>query len=465
MHNILIIGAGEAGRIIASELKAHDKTTVIGFLDDNEKLFKKKYSGVKVLGSIKILSKIVKIHVISEIIVAIPSIKGKVLKPIIREIQKVNIPYRITPGYFNCQTNDVDIHYPIRTIDIADLLGRHKVDIELQMVSKFIKGKKVLITGAGGSIGSEICFLIASFLPKEIVLLGRGEGSIFDIHSSLKLRFAEIKATPVIASCTDKKDMEKIFLEKKPEIVFHAAAHKHVPFMEMQPREAFKNNVMGSVNVFEASKKSKVKSVVVLSTDKAVQPKSVMGISKRLVECLIQNDFKLNDPLFSGVRFGNVLGSKGSVVELFNKQIEAGGPVTITDKKAKRYFMTIPEAAQLVLMAAVISQPGHIYALDLGEQTFILKLAKELIQLHGYIPYKDISIKEIGMRPGEKLKEALLISKKLQKTIHKKIWDDKPPCDKEKIKDKVINLYKNLDCFSEKEVLLEMKKLIKKCSK
>ncbi|MBN2143524.1 MAG: polysaccharide biosynthesis protein [Candidatus Aureabacteria bacterium] len=460
MQNILIIGAGDAGRIIAHSLSGKKQTRIIGFLDDNPGLHHKIISNICVLGPVRLLSDLAKKQVISEVIVAIPSASGELLTPIIKEILNANLSYRIAPGFYNYNTRDVDIRYPLRKIDITDLLGRHTVDLPISLVSDYLSNKRVLITGAGGSIGSEIARTVAMFHPKQIQLLGRGEGSIFSIQNELFMRFHSISLLPLIVNCTDRSSLMTYFKKLKPDIIFHTAAHKHVPYMELNPREAFINNVTGSLNVFDAAVTSGVKNVVILSTDKAVKPKCVMGISKRVVECLIQNDYQDTGPVFSGVRFGNVLGSRGSVVEVFQKQIESGEPLTVTHKNATRYFMTIPEAAQLVIMAGALAEQGHMYVLDMGKQIPIVKLAKDLIELNGLTPQKDIEIIFTRLRRGEKMKESLLVSPEFKKTIHNKIWDDPPPEKRHPIKSRINALLPKLDAMTGPQILKFMKELI-----
>ena len=460
MQHILIIGAGEAGRIIARDISKRKNARVVGFLDDNPRLKSRSFFGAPVLGPLSLLSKMTSQKSVSEVVVAIPSASGDILTPVIKEIISLNLPYRIAPGFFNFETNEVDIRYPLRKIDITDLLGRHSVDLPIPLISDYIKGKTILITGAGGSIGSEICRTLAMFRPKLLVLLGRGEGSLFSIQNELALRFRKVKTVSLIANCTDRNAILRHFLKYKPAIVFHAAAHKHVPFMENNPREAFKNNILGSIHVFDSAIKAKAKRLITLSTDKAVHPSSIMGLTKRITECLIQKDYKGTGTIFSAVRFGNVLGSRGSVIEVFQRQIENGGPLTLTHRSVARYFMTIPEASQLVIMAGAIARQGHIYVLDMGKQIPILRIARELVKLNGLIPEKDIQIVLTGLRPGEKLRESLLLVPGLKKTVHKKIWDEPPTQNGSLLKEQILALGNNLDSIPDSELVRLMKQMI-----
>ncbi len=460
MQKILIIGAGEAGKIIARNILEQQRAEIVGFLDDNPELHGKTFFKIPVLGPVKQLRKIAASDTIAQVIIAIPSVSGKSLSPIINEILKCRLFFQIVPGYYNFKTQDVDIQYPLRQINLADLLGRHSADLPIHLLSEHIRHKRILITGAGGSIGSEITRTLAMFHPKEIILMGRGEASIFLILNELKMRFPKLKIVSVIANCTDRTSMFFHFRNYKPDLVFHTAAHKHVPFMEDNPREAFYNNVMGGINVFDACVETGVDKVILLSTDKAVHPKCVMGMTKRILECLIQKDYSGRGTLFSGVRFGNVLGSRGSVVQLFQEQIERGDPITITHPKAARYFMTIPEASQLVITAGAIAEQGHIYVLDMGKQILIRDLALELLHLNG-IDVQYGKLVYTGLRPGEKLRESLLLSGALCKTIHEKIWDEAPSNTSSlSLLPEILKIHKSLYLLSDEEIVNSMKRLI-----
>ena len=460
MQKILIIGAGEAGKIIARNILEQKRAQIVGFLDDNPELQGKSFFKIPVLGPVKALRRISSVDTISQVIIAIPSASGKLLTPIINEVLKCRLFFQIVPGYYNFKTQDVDIRYPLRQINLEDLLGRHSADLPIHLLSEYIRHKRILITGGGGSIGSEITRTLAMFHPKEIILMGRGEASIFQILNELKMRFPKLKIVSLIANCTDRTSMFLHFRTYKPDLVFHTAAHKHVPFMEENPREAFYNNIMGGINVFDACVENSVEKVILLSTDKAVHPKCVMGMTKRILECLIQKDYAGKGTVFSGVRFGNVLGSRGSVIQLFQEQIERGDPITITHPKAARYFMTIPEASQLVITAGAIAEQGHIYVLDMGSQILISDLARELYHLHG-IDSRFMKIVYTGLRPGEKLRESLLLSADLCKTIHEKIWDE-PPSESASLPviPEIIKMHKSLYLLSDEEIVKGMKRII-----
>ena len=311
----------------------------------------------------------------------------------------------------------------LRNIEIEDLLRREPVKLDLGEISRYIQDKIILITGAGGSIGSELSRQISKIRPKKIILLGRGENSIYEIHQELKEKFCDLEYIPVIADIRDRKRIDEIFARYKPQVVFHAAAHKHVPLMEAQPSEAVKNNIFGTKNIVEAADRFQVETVIMISTDKAVNPTSVMGATKRVAELIVQNMNAHSKTKYAVVRFGNVLGSRGSVIPLFKKQIAKGGPITITHPDMVRYFMTIPEATQLVLQAGAIAKGSEVFLLDMGEPVRIFDMAKDLVELHGLVPEQDIKFVFTGLRPGEKLYEELLTTEEgAESTHHKKIY-------------------------------------------
>ena len=423
-NKVLIIGGGDAGAMLLREIERYHiaNRQVIGFIDDDKNKTGKILLGVKVLGTRNELVKIAAEKGIDEIIIAMPSVKGKEIKAIINICKETNCKLTILPGLYEIIEGKVSISQ-LRPVDIEDLLGRDPVKLDTTAVREYLAGKIVLITGAGGSIGSEIVRQVAKMQPKKLLLLGKGENSIYEITQELKINSPEVKTVPIIADIRDKERIKAIMDYFEPQVVFHAAAHKHVPLMEYQPAEAVRNNILGTKVVADEAAAHKVETFVMISTDKAVNPTSVMGCTKRVAEMYVQSMNKNSGTRFVAVRFGNVLGSRGSVIPLFKKQIAKGGPVTVTHPDMKRYFMTIPEASQLVLQAGAMAKGGEVFVLDMGEPVRIYDLAKDLITLSGLIPDKDIEIKITGLRPGEKLFEELLSAEDgTEKTTHKKIF-------------------------------------------
>lgn len=423
-NKVLIIGAGDAGAMLLREIERYHiaNRQVVGFIDDDKNKTGKILLGVKVLGTRNELVKIASEKGIDEIIIAMPSVKGKEIKAIISICKETNCKLTILPGLYEIIEGKVSISQ-LRPVDIEDLLGRDPVKLDTTAVKEYLAGKIVLITGAGGSIGSEIVRQVAKMQPKKLLLLGKGENSIYEISQELKINSPEVKTVPIIADIRDKERIKAIMDYFEPQVVFHAAAHKHVPLMEYQPAEAVRNNILGTKVVADEAAAHNVETFVMISTDKAVNPTSVMGCTKRVAEMYVQSMNKNSGTRFVAVRFGNVLGSRGSVIPLFKKQIAKGGPVTVTHPDMKRYFMTIPEASQLVLQAGAMAKGGEVFVLDMGEPVRIYDLAKDLITLSGLIPDKDIEIKVTGLRPGEKLFEELLSAEDgTEKTTHKKIF-------------------------------------------
>lgn len=423
-NKVLIIGAGDAGAMLLREIERYHiaNRQVVGFIDDDKNKTGKILLGVKVLGTRNELVKIAAEKGIDEIIIAMPSVKGKEIKAIISICKETNCKLTILPGLYEIIEGKVSISQ-LRPVDIEDLLGRDPVKLDTTAVKEYLAGKIVLITGAGGSIGSEIVRQVAKMQPKKLLLLGKGENSIYEITQELKINCPEVKTVPIIADIRDKERIKAIMDYFEPQVVFHAAAHKHVPLMEYQPAEAVRNNILGTKVVADEAAAHNVETFVMISTDKAVNPTSVMGCTKRVAEMYVQSMNKNSGTRFVAVRFGNVLGSRGSVIPLFKKQIAKGGPVTVTHPDMKRYFMTIPEASQLVLQAGAMAKGGEVFVLDMGEPVRIYDLAKDLITLSGLIPDKDIEIKITGLRPGEKLFEELLSAEDgTKKTTHKKIF-------------------------------------------
>lgn len=423
-NKVLIIGAGDAGAMLLREIERYHiaNRQVVGFIDDDKNKTGKILLGVKILGTRNELVKIAAEKGIDEIIIAMPSVKGKEIKAIINICKETNCKLTILPGLYEIIEGKVSISQ-LRPVDIEDLLGRDPVKLDTTTVKKYLAGKIVLITGAGGSIGSEIVRQVAKMQPKKLLLLGKGENSIYEITQELKINSPEVKTVPIIADIRDKERIKAIMDYFEPQVVFHAAAHKHVPLMEYQPAEAVRNNILGTKVVADEAAAHNVETFVMISTDKAVNPTSVMGCTKRVAEMYVQSMNKNSGTRFVAVRFGNVLGSRGSVIPLFKQQIAKGGPVTVTHPDMKRYFMTIPEASQLVLQAGAMAKGGEVFVLDMGEPVRIYDLAKDLITLSGLIPDKDIEIKITGLRPGEKLFEELLSAEDgTEKTMHKKIF-------------------------------------------
>jgi FlaA1/EpsC-like NDP-sugar epimerase len=421
---VLIIGAGDAGAMIAREIihRYCDTKQLVGFIDDDQYKSRQRLFGVKVLGNRQDIKQVVSEHGVDEIIIAMPSVGGSIIREIVHECKKTKRTLKILPGIYELIDGDVTVQQ-LRNVEVEDLLGRDSVKLDVEQIAGYLKGKRVLVTGAGGSIGSELCRQIAKMAPNSLMLLGKGENSIYEINSELKGKYKNFNMEPIIADVRDKERIHAIFAEFKPQVVFHAAAHKHVPLMESQPAEAVRNNIFGTKTVAEAADEFGAEAFVMISTDKAVNPTSVMGATKRVAELIIQNLSKKSHTKFVAVRFGNVLGSRGSVIPLFKKQIAKGGPITITHPDIERYFMTIPEASQLVLQAGSIAKGGEVFVLDMGQPVKIVDMACDLIELSGLVPYKDIKINFTGLRPGEKLFEELLTAEEgTTSTKHKKIF-------------------------------------------
>lgn len=419
---LLIVGAGDAGSLVAREIRQRSAgLQLVGFVDDAPEKIGGKLFGITIMGPIENIHDIIEAKAAAEVIIAIPSASGEVIKKIFDLCRSANCRVRILPSLYEFIEERGTLQQ-LRGVDIDDLLRREAVKFDTNEIAEYIAGKSVLVTGAGGSIGSEICRKIALLKPRQILLLGRGENSIYEIHQALLALRPDIRYTALIVDISDRQAVFEIFKQYKPQIVFHAAAHKHVPFMENQPHEAMRINVFGTKNLADAACESGVEKFIQISTDKAVNPTSVMGASKRLAEMIIQTKNDCSDTKFVAVRFGNVLGSRGSVLPLFKNQIAAGGPVTITHPDMTRYFMTIPEAAQLVLHAGAMAIGGEVFVLDMGKPVRILDMAKDLIELYGLVPDKDIKIVFSGIRAGEKLFEELLASEEnCVKTKHPQI--------------------------------------------
>jgi FlaA1/EpsC-like NDP-sugar epimerase len=425
-RRVLVIGAGEAGTMMVRELLRHPESglTPVGFLDDEPVKRTQQYMGLPVLGVVDALSGIAGQYLVDEVLIAIPSAPGRVVRRVVELAREAGLKYRIIPGIHEILSGQVTLSQ-IRSVSLEDLLRRDSVKLETREISGYLEERTVLVTGAGGSIGSEIVRQVARFRPKKIVLLGRGENSIYLIQQEMRRSYPELETQAVIADVRDAILLKRIFATYVPQVVFHTAAHKHVPLMEQNPWEAVINNVGGTGNVVNLALEYGVERLVNISTDKAVNPTSVMGASKRTAEFLVQRAAvrATRNQQFVSVRFGNVLGSRGSVIPLFQEQIKSGGPVTVTHPDMTRYFMTIPEASQLVLQAGGIASNGAVYVLDMGEPVKIVDLAKDVIRLSGFEVGTDIDIVFSGVRPGEKLFEELLTSEEgTSASRHSKIF-------------------------------------------
>lgn len=438
---VLIIGAGDTGAMVArslinQELNMHnnDKRKLVGFIDDERYKQNQILLGGKVLGKLCDFKRIVNEQNVQEVILAIPSLHGDCIREILADCKKEGCQLKIAPD-LNEWIKGGGKTPQLRNIKIEDLLRRDPIKLNMEQVAKFLNNKSVLVTGAGGSIGSELCRQIAKMSPRVLYLLGRGENSIYEIERELKGKYSDLKIEPIIMDVRNSNGLNRIFAAYKPQVVFHAAAHKHVPLMERQPAEAVSNNIFGTKIVAEAVDKHGTEVFIMISTDKAVNPTSVMGATKRMAEMIIQDMSKKSKTQFAAVRFGNVLGSRGSVVPLFEKQIAAGRPITITHPDMRRYFMTIPEAAALVLQAGAQAQGGEVFVLDMGEPVKIVDMACAMIQAAGLVPHADIKIEYIGLRPGEKLYEELLTAEEgIHVTKHEKIYTAKlKEVDKQKL--------------------------------
>lgn len=444
-YNVLIIGAGYAGRDIIKSIKQtmSEKYNIIGIIDDNKSKLNCSINGVEVIGNRNQIIDICKNKNIDEIFFAISKIDKKKKKEILEICQETGKKIRILPTTEDIIRNK-DMYQNLRDVDIEDILGRDPVKLDNKKIGTLIEGKTILITGAGGSIGSELCRQIIKYNPSKMVLFDIYENNLYDIEVELKSIYKHIEIDAIVGSVRDLNKLEDVFKKYNPYLVFHAAAHKHVPLMENSPLEAIKNNVFGTYNVANCADKYNARKMILISTDKAVNPTNIMGATKRLCEMIIQVKNKTSKTEYAAVRFGNVLGSNGSVVPLFKKQIAEGGPVTVTHKDIIRYFMTIPEAAQLVLQAMSYAKGGEIFVLDMGEPVKIYDLAVSLIKLSGYEPDVDIPIVFTGLRPGEKLYEELLMKEEgLQKTENKKIYIGEPTqLDEKDILEKLAKLKK-----------------------
>ncbi|MGX7066967.1 FlaA1/EpsC-like NDP-sugar epimerase [Vagococcus fluvialis] len=425
-ENAFIIGAGKAGELLYNSMKNNSNKThldIMGFIDDDINKYKTVLLDKKVLGCIDDLPRLVKEYDVTTLTVAIPSMTAEQYEHLLDVVNPLNVKLYTIPSLEELATGKISVT-KLREIDVVDLLGRDEVKLDMDIIKTQITNQVILVTGAGGSIGSEICRQVMQFSPKRLLLLGHGENSIYLIEKELrqKCRDKNTEIVPIIAEIRDENRMNQVMADFRPDIVYHAAAHKHVPLMEYNPSEALKNNIYGTKNVAEAALNNQVKSFVMISTDKAVNPPNVMGATKRVAEMIVTGLNGKGVTKFSAVRFGNVLGSRGSVVPLFKEQVAKGGPLTVTDFRMTRYFMTIPEASRLVIQSGALAKGGEIFILDMGEPVKIYDLAKKVIKLSGYTE-EEIGIIETGIRPGEKLYEELLVDKeKSANQVHEKIF-------------------------------------------
>lgn len=421
----LIIGAGDAGAALAREIEHFHKENrkIVGFIDDDEKKKGQLLSGFPIFGGRQDIADSVQQYGVKEIIIAMPSVDRNTVRTIVNLCTPLHCKIKILPGVYQILNGEVLVSR-LREVSIEDLLARDEITLDKEHIQAYLTGKVILISGAGGSIGSEICRQVMSMNPKKLILMGHGENSIYLIHKELAKKYSKDKLVPVIASIRDPHQLDMVFAEYRPQVVFHAAAHKHVPLMEIQPLAAVTNNIFGTRNIADVAGRYGVERFVMISTDKAVNPTSVMGATKQVAEKIVHTMNDVYDTKYITVRFGNVLGSRGSVIPLFRRQIAAGGPVTVTDAEMTRYFMTIPEAAQLVMQAGSMGKGGEVFLLDMGKPVKIMDLARNMIRLSGFEPDKDIKIEITGLRPGEKLYEELLTAGEgTSKTAHTKIFE------------------------------------------
>lgn len=428
-NNVMIIGAGEATNVIMREIQSSSylaNSNIACIIDDDRRKVGKYIRGVKVIGTRDKIKEAAKLYDIDEIIFAIPSASNEVKRDILNICKETDCTLKILPGVYQMVDGEINVN-SIRNVDVLDLLGRDPIEVDIESIMGYVKDKVIMVTGGGGSIGSELCRQLVSHKPKQLIIFDIYENNAYDIQQELKINYPDANVVTLIGSIRNVSRLESVFAQYKPDIVYHAAAHKHVPLMEVSPDEAVKNNVVGTWNVAKMADKYGAKKFVMISTDKAVNPTNVMGATKRICEMIVQTYNEISKTDFVAVRFGNVLGSNGSVIPLFKKQIEAGGPVTVTDPNIIRYFMTIPEAVSLVLQAGAYAKGGEIFILDMGEPVKIDDLAKNLIRLSGYTLGVDMEIKYTGLRPGEKLYEELLMKEEgLQETDNKLIHIGKP---------------------------------------
>ena len=455
---VIVIGGGAAGATLIREMKTSDKLKMnpVCILDDDKNKIGQSVNGVKIVGTTADVGYYAKEYNAEQIVIAIPSASKKQISNIVNKCKDTGCKVRIIPGAYQFASGELSAS-SIKDVSITDLLGREQVSVNLDEIMGYIEGQVVLVTGGGGSIGSELCRQIADHAPKQLIIFDIYENNAYDIQQELLRKHKDLNLLTLIGSVRDSVKVNDVFEKYKPAIVFHAAAHKHVPLMETSPNEAVKNNVSGTFKVADAAGRNGVKRFILISTDKAVNPTNIMGATKRICEMIIQTMNKRYESTeYVAVRFGNVLGSNGSVIPLFRRQIQEGGPITITDKRIVRYFMTIPEAVSLVLQAGAYAKGGEIFVLDMGEPVKIYDLAVNMIKLSGLVPYEDIDIKVIGLRPGEKLYEERLMEEEgLQKTANDMISIGKPlEIDEESLYNKIKELYE--EAYKETDRMKEL---------
>lgn len=463
-HRALIVGAGDAGAMVARELLNHGNgvnLVPVGFVDDDPAKQLLYLYGLKVLGTREDIPALVHKHRIENIIIAMPSVSAATVREILDICRTTPAKLKILPGVYEIIDGRVNVS-KIRDVELEDLLHRDPVRLNLEEIARYLNDKVVLVTGAGGSIGSELCRQICRFRPRQLILLENSENNLYEIDLELGDQHPGINLVPCLADIKDAAKINLVFDTYRPQVVFHAAAHKHVPMMEHNPDEAVKNNVIGTRIVAEAADRFGAETFILISTDKAVNPTSVMGATKRIAEMVIQHVGKNSQTRFAAVRFGNVLGSRGSVVPLFKKQIARGGPVTVTHPEMKRYFMTIPEAVQLVIQAGALARGGEIFVLDMGEPVKIVDLARDLIRLSGLRPDEDIEIRFKGVRPGEKLFEELLTTEEgTDATAHERIFIARAnSIDFDKVENILFNKLQRGINLSKKEVIAMLKEMV-----
>jgi len=464
---VLIIGAGDAGEMIVREMirQKNSEYMPIGFLDDDYSKIKNKIHGISVLGPISMMESVIKDQSVEEVIIAMPSASGKVRKEVAVKAREYGVNCKTLPSLYEVIDGKVYL-YQVRDIEIEDILGREPINIKIPEVVSEIKDKVIMVTGAGGSIGSEICRQIIRFKPEKIILVDHSENNLFLILEELDNKFAFVSTVPIVIDIRNKQALRSVFNKYKPVIIFHAAAYKHVPLMQLNPKAAIQNNYLGTKILAKLSIEFGVKRFVLLSTDKAVKPQNVMGISKLLSEQYLQTLSDVKSTRFMIVRFGNVLGSMGSVVPLFKEQIQSGGPIRVTHPNMKRYFMTIPEASQLVIQACIMGKGGEIYVLDMGEPINILDLAKNMIRIYGMEPGKDIEIKYTGPRDGEKMDEELTgENEELVSTEFKQIFEAKHNSSinhlkKDEITNILFNIEKEIQIDDYRGLFRDLKKIV-----
>lgn len=461
--NVMIIGAGEAGNVLLREIKrsSHLPMKVVCFIDDDP--LKQGYymNDVPIVGDRDVIGEMVKKYEVDEIYIALPSVSINQRRELMNICNDTGCKIKILPGIYQLMNGEVKVS-KLRNVEIEDLLGRDPISVNMNQIASYVENRTVMVTGGGGSIGSELCRQVAARHPSKLIIVDIYENNAYDIQMELRNAHPELQLDVRIASIRDGEKIDALFNELRPEVVYHAAAHKHVPLMEDSPNEAIKNNVFGTLNVVRAADKYHVKRFVQISTDKAVNPTNIMGASKRMCEMIIQAYSRHSRTVFTAVRFGNVLGSNGSVIPLFKKQIAHGGPVTVTDKNIIRYFMTIPEAVSLVMQAGIFAKGGEIFVLDMGEPVKIDDLARNLIKLSGFTPDVDIPIIYTGLRPGEKLYEELLMDEEgLQKTENGSIFIGHPlDFDEEVYFEKLHHLRGTIDDMHQDAIRDEVQKIV-----